>query len=170
MEVNRQEADMDRESIKMLVAKWWGEVPTQLCQLNRLRLVDLSHNNLFGHLPPCLDVTALHDSDHDIVSPSSISMPPVDSISMPPTPTDGPIFMVPAAAPDNGPPMRKEETVEFRTKSNSYFYQGKVLTGMFGIDLSCNKLTVCNIISDQKVDQRQKVHGPEELKPNPRTS
>ncbi|TXG48532.1 hypothetical protein EZV62_024407 [Acer yangbiense] len=116
-----------------------GELPTELCQLNQLRLVDLSQNNLFGCIPPCLDVTALHDSDHDIVSPSSISMPPVGYISMPPT--YGSNSTSTAEAPNHGPPMRKEETVEFRTKNNSYFYQGKVLTGMSGIDLSCNKLT-----------------------------
>ncbi|KAL5798774.1 hypothetical protein ACOSQ2_003594 [Xanthoceras sorbifolium] len=34
-----------------------------------------------------------------------------------------------------------EETVEFRTKTMSYFYHGKILTNMSGIDLSCNKLT-----------------------------
>ncbi|KAK4837118.1 hypothetical protein QYF36_002935 [Acer negundo] len=123
-----------------------GEVPTQLCKLKQLRLVDISHNNLYGHLPPCLDVTALHD----IVPPSSISMPPVGSISMPPTegPNSGPPMRkedtVEFRINDNAyssPPMGKEETVEFRTKNNSYFYQGKVLTGMSGIDLSCNKLT-----------------------------
>ncbi|KAK3228226.1 hypothetical protein Dsin_008088 [Dipteronia sinensis] len=66
-------------------------------------------------------------------------MPPDGSISMPPP--DGSISSSTAEAPNSGPPMRKEETVEFRTKNNSYFYQGKVLTGMSGIDLSCNKLT-----------------------------
>ncbi|KAI9157154.1 hypothetical protein LWI28_017628 [Acer negundo] len=119
-----------------------GEVPTQLCKLKQLRLVDISHNNLYGHLPPCLDVTALHDTDHDNVSPSSISMPPVDSPSMPPTVGSNYTSPTPTTAEaPNGPPMRKDETVEFNTKNNSYFYQGKALTGMSGIDLSCNKLT-----------------------------
>ncbi|KAK4839786.1 hypothetical protein QYF36_024941 [Acer negundo] len=115
-----------------------GEVPTQLCKLKQLRLADISHNNLYGHFHPCLDVTALHDSDHDIVSPSSISMPPVGTISMPTT--EGPNSGPPIRKEDtvefrikykaySGPPMGKEETVEFRTKNNSYFYQGKVLTG-----------------------------------------
>ncbi|KAK2640155.1 hypothetical protein Ddye_027950 [Dipteronia dyeriana] len=39
------------------------------------------------------------------------------------------------------PLMRTEEIVEFRTKTISYFYHGNILTKMFGIDLSCNKLT-----------------------------
>ncbi|KAH7543799.1 hypothetical protein JRO89_XS15G0021700 [Xanthoceras sorbifolium] len=39
-----------------------GEVPIQLCQLNQLRLVDLSHNTLSGHIPPCLDKTSLHEN------------------------------------------------------------------------------------------------------------
>ncbi|KAK4853597.1 hypothetical protein QYF36_011350 [Acer negundo] len=37
--------------------------------------------------------------------------------------------------------MRKEETVEFTTKKTSYPYQGRILTYMSGVDLSCNKLT-----------------------------
>ncbi|KAJ0030177.1 hypothetical protein Pint_14483 [Pistacia integerrima] len=35
----------------------------------------------------------------------------------------------------------KEETIPFTTKNVSYLYEGKVLTYMSGIDLSCNKLT-----------------------------
>ncbi|KAL5783379.1 hypothetical protein ACOSP7_008408 [Xanthoceras sorbifolium] len=34
-----------------------GSVSIQLCQLDQLRLVDLSHNNLFGHIPPFLMTT-----------------------------------------------------------------------------------------------------------------
>ncbi|KAL5799421.1 hypothetical protein ACOSQ4_032305 [Xanthoceras sorbifolium] len=37
-------------------------MPIQLCQLDQLRLVDLSHNNLSGHILPCLDMTSLHEN------------------------------------------------------------------------------------------------------------
>ncbi|KAK9185586.1 hypothetical protein WN943_025942 [Citrus x changshan-huyou] len=39
------------------------------------------------------------------------------------------------------PPMGKEETIQFTTKNMSYYYQGRILTSMSGIDLSCNRLT-----------------------------
>ncbi|KAL5823966.1 hypothetical protein ACOSQ4_021866 [Xanthoceras sorbifolium] len=96
-----------------------GSVPTQLCQLDQLRLVDLSHNILFGHIPPCL-MTALRDTDYVIPDSSYYESNKNNTAS---------------------PLMGKEETVEFRTKTMSYFYHGKILTNISGIDLSCNKLT-----------------------------
>ncbi|KAH7576342.1 hypothetical protein JRO89_XS01G0039600 [Xanthoceras sorbifolium] len=40
-----------------------GNVSIHLCQLDRLRLVDFSHNDLVGHIPHCL-MTALRDRDY----------------------------------------------------------------------------------------------------------
>ncbi|KAL5733930.1 hypothetical protein ACOSP7_031791 [Xanthoceras sorbifolium] len=97
-----------------------GNLPIQLCQLDRLRLVDLSHNDLFGHIPPCL-MTALRDNDYVIPASSSYYEANINDTA--------------------SPFMGKEETVEFRTKTMSYFYHGKILTNLSGIDLSCNKLT-----------------------------
>ncbi|KAK0570972.1 hypothetical protein LWI29_009315 [Acer saccharum] len=96
-----------------------GKVSIQLCQLDRLRLLDLSHNNLSGHIPPCL-MTRLRDRDF-LVPPSSYYDLRINETT--------------------SPFMGKEEIVEFRTKTMSYFYHGKILTKMSGIDLSCNKLT-----------------------------
>ncbi|KAL5862140.1 hypothetical protein ACOSQ3_003425 [Xanthoceras sorbifolium] len=95
-----------------------GSVPIQLCQLDQLRLVNLSHNDLFGHIPPCL-MTALRDKDYVIPDSS---------------------YYVPMINDTTSPLIGKEETVEFRTKTMSYFYRGKILTNMSGINLSCNKL------------------------------
>ncbi|KAL5794814.1 hypothetical protein ACOSP7_003408 [Xanthoceras sorbifolium] len=50
-------------------------------------------------------------------------------------------FYVPRINDTASPLMGKDETVEFRTKTMSYFYCGKILTNMSGIDLSYNKLT-----------------------------
>ncbi|KAK1592097.1 hypothetical protein Q3G72_019436 [Acer saccharum] len=96
-----------------------GRVPIQLCQLDWLRLIDLSHNNLFEDIPHCL-MTALHDRDF-VVPPQSYYESRINETG--------------------DPLMGKEKIVEFRTKTISYFYQGKILTKMSGIDLSCNKLT-----------------------------
>ncbi|KAL5783384.1 hypothetical protein ACOSP7_008413 [Xanthoceras sorbifolium] len=96
-----------------------GSVPIQLCQLDQLRLIDLSHNDLVGHIPPCL-MTALRDGDY-VVPYSSYYEPSINDTA--------------------SPFMGNEEIVEFRTKTMSYFYHGKILINMSGIDLSCNKLT-----------------------------
>ncbi|KAK0572102.1 hypothetical protein LWI29_026138 [Acer saccharum] len=95
-----------------------GEVPHLLCHLEHLRLIDLSYNHLSGQIPPCLDMTALHGDYHVAFNTTSST----------------------AGAP-GASPMRKEETIEFTTKNISYSYQGRVLTYMSGVDLSCNKLT-----------------------------
>ncbi|KAK0571447.1 hypothetical protein LWI29_016037 [Acer saccharum] len=96
-----------------------GRVPIQLCHFDRLRLIDLSHNNLFGDIPHCLMI-ALHDRDFAVPAPSYYESEMNRTTS----------FF-----------MGKEETIEFRTKTISYVYHGKILTKMSGIDLSCNKLT-----------------------------
>ncbi|KAL5798769.1 hypothetical protein ACOSQ2_003589 [Xanthoceras sorbifolium] len=96
-----------------------GSVPIQLCQLDQLRLVDLSHNDLCGHIPPYLMI-ALRDKDY-VIEDSSFYVPRINDTA--------------------SPLMGKDETVEFRTKTMSYFYCGKILTNMSGIDLSYNKLT-----------------------------
>ncbi|KAL5738668.1 hypothetical protein ACOSP7_031429 [Xanthoceras sorbifolium] len=98
-----------------------GEVPIQLCQLNQLRLVDLSHNNLSGHIPHCLDKTSLHENGNIVEYFDSTD---IDSIER-----------------EESIQIRRKETIEFTTKAISLPYQGKVLTYMSGIDLSCNKLT-----------------------------
>ncbi|KAJ0031877.1 hypothetical protein Pint_14460 [Pistacia integerrima] len=108
-----------------------GEVPNHLCKLNQLRLIDLSHNNFFGQIPFCL----LDGEDSDAKAPTSGSDAKAPTSS---------IAVAPALAPDevgDWPSMGKEETIPFTTKNVSYLYEGKVLTYMSGVDLSCNKLT-----------------------------
>ncbi|TXG54002.1 hypothetical protein EZV62_019258 [Acer yangbiense] len=82
------------------------------------RFNDLSHNNLSRQIPHCLDTTSLRDN-YDVAFNTTSS----------------------TAGGPSASPMRKEETIEFTTKNISYSYQGKVLTYVSGVDLSCNKLT-----------------------------
>ncbi|KAH9699662.1 Receptor-like protein 13 [Citrus sinensis] len=103
-----------------------GEIPVQLCQLKEVRLIDLSHNNLSGHIPPCLVKTALSEA----VAPTSSSCGRASGYAQFTTSHN-----------TSGSPMGKEEIVQFTTKNMSYYYQGRILTSMSGIDLSCNKLT-----------------------------
>ncbi|KDO48745.1 hypothetical protein CISIN_1g046050mg [Citrus sinensis] len=107
-----------------------GEVPVQLCLLKQLQLIDLSHNNLSGTIPSCLYKTALGEGNYDSAAPTSEGNYGASS------PAAGE-----AVSPSGSSTMRKEESVEFRTKNTSYYYQGRILKIMFGLDLSCNKLT-----------------------------
>ncbi|KAK0598513.1 hypothetical protein LWI29_035448 [Acer saccharum] len=111
-----------------------GEVPIQLCNLDKLHLIDLSHNNLSGKIPSCLNITLDEDVLDDEVEDSQLASPghtnSLDSISLR---TDSNLHPI-------EPPTRKGEAVEFTTKKMSYSYQGRILADMFGIDLSCNKL------------------------------
>ncbi|TXG69262.1 hypothetical protein EZV62_004197 [Acer yangbiense] len=93
------------------------------CQLKQLSLVDLSHNNLSGHIPHCLDVTSLHDNSDIVEAPTFLYT------------RDRPMQQLVEVQ------TRKGEALEFTTKTISYSYQGKVLTYISGIDLSGNRLT-----------------------------
>ncbi|KAH9687649.1 Receptor-like protein 13 [Citrus sinensis] len=99
-----------------------GEVPVQLCGLNQLQLLDLSNNNLHGHIPPCFDNTTLHES----YSNSSSLKPFETSLVM----ESGMIYAE----------KQIHEIFEFTTKNIAHIYQGKVLSLLSGLDLSCNKL------------------------------
>ncbi|KAH9753817.1 Receptor-like protein 13 [Citrus sinensis] len=100
-----------------------GKVPVQLCELNQLQLLDLSNNNLHGPIPPCFDNTTLHDS---YSNSSSLDEQFEISFSI-----DG---------PDGDVEKQIRENFEFTTKNIAYIYQGKVLSLLSGLDLSCNKL------------------------------
>ncbi|XP_022754176.1 LRR receptor-like serine/threonine-protein kinase GSO1 [Durio zibethinus] len=93
-----------------------GEIPVQLCKLSHLSLIDLSNNHLSGTIPPCLKITTLNDISQDYVR------------------------FIFTADRNMSSSIPIEEQIEFTTKSISYFYKGKVLTYLSGIDLSCNKL------------------------------
>ncbi|KAH9753624.1 Receptor-like protein 13 [Citrus sinensis] len=100
-----------------------GEVPVQLCELNQLQLLDLSNNNLHGPIPPCFDNTTLHESYNNSSSPDE----------------QFEIFFF-IEGPLGDLKEQIHEIFEFTTKNIAYIYQGKVLSLLSGLDLSCNKL------------------------------
>ncbi|XP_052298178.1 receptor-like protein 13 isoform X9 [Citrus sinensis] len=100
-----------------------GEVPVQLCGLNQLQLLDLSNNNLHGLIPPCFDNTKLHESYNNSSSP------------------DEQFKILFSIKGHQGHVEKKiQEFFEFTTKNIAYIFQGKVLSLLSGLDLSCNKL------------------------------
>ncbi|KAH9753762.1 Receptor-like protein 13 [Citrus sinensis] len=100
-----------------------GEVSVQLCELNQLQLLDLSNNNLHGPIPPCFDNTTLHESYSNSSSPDEQ-------------------FEIFFSIEGHQGFLEKQnhEIFEFTTKNIAYIYQGKVLSLLSGLDLSCNKL------------------------------
>ncbi|KAH9753656.1 retrovirus-related pol polyprotein from transposon RE1 [Citrus sinensis] len=100
-----------------------GEVPIQLCRLNQLQLLDLSDNNLHGLIPSCFDNTTLHESYNNNSSPDK---PFKTSFSI--------------SGPQGSVEKKILEIFEFTTKNIAYAYQGRVLSLLAGLDLSCNKL------------------------------
>ncbi|OMO58199.1 hypothetical protein COLO4_34812 [Corchorus olitorius] len=92
-----------------------GRILIELCKLSHLSLIDLSHNNLSGHIPTCLKITTFKDLSEVV---------------------DDYIFAE-MTVPN---PFSFLEQIEITTKNMSYYYKGKILEYMFGIDLSCNNL------------------------------
>ncbi|MBA0755481.1 hypothetical protein Gogos_022376 [Gossypium gossypioides] len=92
------------------------EIPIQLCKLDRLSLIDLSQNNLSDGIPSCLKVYAVNYVTEQYIRHQTIY-------------TKKTIF------------RSIEVPIEYTVKSKSYNYKRRMLQYMYGIDLSCNKLT-----------------------------
>jgi hypothetical protein len=115
-----------------------GELPVQLCLLEQLSILDVSQNQLSGQLPSCLgNLTFKESSQKAIVDPINGFI--LMSIEITYYETMGPLLM------DSMYNFRKvlwlnftEEVTEFTTKNMYYGYKGKVLSYMYGIDLSNN--------------------------------
>ncbi|GAU51044.1 hypothetical protein TSUD_411760 [Trifolium subterraneum] len=113
-----------------------GDIPTQLCMLKSITIMDLSRNMLNASIPFCFQNLPFGRYD------------------------DGyrPIFETPVFGGFNNPyyfnssltsffyPVLSDYDVlhleaEFITKHMDYYFKGKVLENMTGLDLSCNNLT-----------------------------
>ncbi|KAH9753674.1 Receptor-like protein 1 [Citrus sinensis] len=89
-----------------------GPIPVEFCQLDLLQILDISDNNISGSLPSCFH-------------PLSIKQVHLSKNTL------------------HGQLKREKqirEKFEFTTKNIAYIYQGKVLSLLSGLDLSCNKL------------------------------
>lgn len=117
-----------------------GIIPTELCNATELRIMDLSHNNLSGPIPHCLGNIMQQEGIIELYPYSS-------SFGYQGFQTFGG-----GATIDVGPSIQSSSSVyfldnyawvgaEFMTKHNTYSYEGSIVDYMFGIDLSCNRLS-----------------------------
>ncbi|XP_061980577.1 cuscuta receptor 1-like isoform X2 [Populus nigra] len=115
-----------------------SELPVQLCLLEQLSIFDVSQNQLSGPLPSCLGNLTLKESSQKIFVDLGYDFP-LGSIEKAYYETMGPPLV------DSMYNLGKdfwvnftEEVIEFTTKNMYYGYKGKVLSYMYGIDLSNN--------------------------------
>ncbi|XP_073264257.1 cuscuta receptor 1-like [Populus alba] len=114
-----------------------GELPVQLCFLEQLSILDVSQNQLSGPLPSCLGNLTFKESSQKVVVPQAgfRSDYMVNDYDEKMSPT----LMESIQRLEKGFPLNfTEEVIEFTTKNMYYGYKGKVLSYMFGIDLSNN--------------------------------
>ncbi|KAG6739925.1 hypothetical protein POTOM_057546 [Populus tomentosa] len=102
-----------------------GEIPSQLYKLEKFSLIDLSHNNLCGHILPCLQPSSKWNREQEA------SINPFDSAPSP--------IMAFAPVCLEDPSMNK--SFEITIKSRSYSFKGIILNYISGINLSYNNLT-----------------------------
>ncbi|KEH28884.1 receptor-like protein 13 isoform X1 [Medicago truncatula] len=129
-----------------------GEIPIQLCHLKNITIMDLSRNMLNASIPSCFQNMSfgmrqhVHNDDDDgsIFEFSMYKAPTAISFNA----------SLLIRHPWIGNSLKNLQfEVEFRTKHNEYFYKGKVLEIMTGLDLSCNNLT--GVIPSQIGDLQQ---------------
>jgi hypothetical protein len=122
-----------------------GDIPIQLCQLQEIYIMDLSRNMLNASIPSCFQNLSFGMKQYDVDYSPSFKVSTYNSylysLSIPYE-----HYLVNASLINQQPlydPMYEgiNLEVEFRTKHNYYFYKGKVLENMTGLDLSCNRLT-----------------------------
>ncbi|AES86912.2 leucine-rich receptor-like kinase family protein, putative [Medicago truncatula] len=130
-----------------------GEIPMQLCRLKKINIMDLSRNMLNASIPSCFR-NMLFGMRQYVDAVFDLS-----SILYGQHIQDTHYFFDSSLSIDL--PLEKDQLiedllhleVEFRTKHYEYFYKGKVLENMTGLDLSCNKLT--GVIPSQIGDLQQ---------------
>ncbi|XVF34546.1 hypothetical protein REPUB_Repub18cG0068300 [Reevesia pubescens] len=146
-----------------------GLIPVEFCQLNlKLKLLDLSINNIFGSLPSCfsplwisglsqLSYLLLNNNHFEGGIPVQLcqlghlslidlsnnnlsgTIPPCLRITTLNDISQDYVRYV-AAVAQAPSSFNPDEPIEFTSKNISYSYKGRVLTLLSGIDLSCNKL------------------------------
>ncbi|XP_028071237.1 receptor-like protein 56 [Camellia sinensis] len=114
-----------------------GSIPIQLCQLNKMSLMDLSNNYFNGSIPPCFGNITFGTIRANDLAFSEMSMYSFSSVGL----KFGGLSDLSFLYHYDHSNYDKVDEVEFVTKSRSSSYIGKILNNMSGLDLSCNELT-----------------------------
>jgi len=129
-----------------------GEIPIQLCQLKKIDIMDLSQNKLNASIPSCFQNMSfgmrqyVHDDrtfefSINLGGPFDLSNIIIEDFIRNPNSFFNTSLRIESPLTEYSEDEYLQFEVEFRTKYNYYFYKGKVLEKMTGLDLSCNKLT-----------------------------
>ncbi|XP_059458402.1 receptor-like protein 13, partial [Corylus avellana] len=117
-----------------------GRIPSQLCWLNKIDIMDLSKNSLSGKIPDCFHNISFGKtvvSDHAYNRYSSFAI----SSNMKIASTFQRLIEWNNEEDNKWTEYDDQVEIEFVTKYRSNLYSGDILDYMFGLDLSCNKLT-----------------------------
>ncbi|GAU50162.1 hypothetical protein TSUD_263410 [Trifolium subterraneum] len=113
-----------------------GDIPTQLCLLKNITIMDLSRNMLNASIPFCFQNLPFgrYDDDYLPIFETQVFRG-----------SDTPYYFN-SSLKSSFYPFLSDDVVlhleaEFITKHMDYYYKGKVLESMTGLDLSCNNLT-----------------------------
>ncbi|KAM0939101.1 putative non-specific serine/threonine protein kinase [Dioscorea sansibarensis] len=109
-----------------------GPISEKICNLEYLRILDLSHNNFSGQIPSCF-----HNIGH-VESLQYYALAMNTGITWEFRPSYKGILQV----KDYGGYLTniEVEDIDFETKSRSYTYKGAIINYFSGLDLSCNQL------------------------------
>ncbi|CAJ2655945.1 unnamed protein product [Trifolium pratense] len=115
-----------------------GDIPTQLCLLEKIKIMDLSRNMLNSSIPSCfrnLPFGQYHDDDnYGPIFETTVGNGYVIRYFF------NSILKFESLVPNELDDNLLHLEAEFRTKHMDYYYKGKVLENMTGLDLSCNNL------------------------------
>ncbi|PHT30982.1 hypothetical protein CQW23_27319 [Capsicum baccatum] len=148
--------DLRENKFSCFVPKWFGSlgittlllkgnhlqgiIPRELCLVSKLRIMDLSHNNISGPIPHCFGSIM---QQHFIIERYPYC-PPLGYAGFQTFGRDAVIDVESSIKSSSTNFFRYNYAwirAEFTTKYNTYSYEGRTVDYMTGIDLSCNELS-----------------------------
>jgi len=120
-----------------------GELPTQLCLLQHLRILDISRNQLSGPLPRCLGNFSLKENLEKVgaTGRTTYTLKLLRKKSYETDLLEGKINDAESPFEDITIQEQIKEEIQFITKRISYTYKGDILNLMSGFDLSTNRFS-----------------------------
>ncbi|KAL5749069.1 hypothetical protein ACOSP7_023672 [Xanthoceras sorbifolium] len=115
-----------------------GHIPHELCRLEYMRILDLSHNKLSGSIPSCFTNMQFWSAKYEEYSYSIQCLTLFSHVEFCVASYN---FTLDFKQADSDEVSHQKLKVEFVTKNRHESYEGSILRYMTGIDLSSNELT-----------------------------